>query len=512
MPLVPETLIIYTVSNIFVVTDLLTIMSDEEFCDDATPGSTGGKKKTESSSSSEQLNLMNVLLAKMDHVSTELASMRRTAATTNASIAATNASVADANYELANVQQSIKQSVESALNNADFASRLHAVEGRLTDDSTNDGKGKEAFSVAQILEALKDKTGFDFIKMPESSSPEEGGRDPQAYIEVDLKVADTWLEHPAAEKDSGDSIGIFGPHQKWPAVDRFFTPKGGKNEPDKSITSPIPFKINDSDYDDFLTSHSLSVNNKVSLAPYIFQDKDISIEKSSDCHVVDALSRQAAGIVAASKQMITGSRGRLDKIIGNWDKFLDLDDMEIDEKFGDTFSKEKMFAEVSLMRDSLRVAVKGLNRNYELCLAIFASNKRTWRKSVLNRCYGSEVSKEKMERSRLATPSLFGPAPESFKKQVITATSAGNHSSFVLKVKSGHHNNPSGSTPNTSNRGRGRKRAAPPYANQDKRLKPYTDKPQPFQSPQQTHFQNKTGRGGNQRGGFPRRGKWRRNN
>ena len=500
--------------NLVYITDLLTIMSEAELSDGVAPRSSGGKNKSSkmsSSCSSGNADLMNRILDKLDNVTTELASMKRTAAATNASIAATNASVAEVKDEMSNVKVSIKESVENALTDADFANRLNTVEGRLSDDSINDGKGKEAFSVAQILEALKDKAGFEFIKIPESSS--EDGKSPQAYIEVDLKVADTWLEHPAAEKDSGDSIGIYGPHQRWPASDRFFTPKGGRNEPEKSITSPLPYKICDSEYDDFLSSHSLCVNNKVSLAPYVFKDKDISVDKSSDSHVVDSLSRQAAGIVAASKQMIIGSRSRLDKIIEHWDRFLDLDDVEIDEKFGDTFSKEKMFAEVSLMRDSLKVALKGMARNYELCLAIFASNKRTWRKSVLNRCAGSEVSKEKMERSRLATPSLFGPAPESFKNQVITATSAGNHSSFVLKVRPGRYGYNYGSTVHASTRGRGGKRNAPPYANQAKRLKSYSDQHQSFQSypsPQQARFHNRGGRRGNHRGSN-RRGKGRRN-
>ena len=122
--------------NLVYITDLLTIMSEAELSDGVAPRSSGGKKKSSktSSSSSGNADLMNRILDKLDNVTTELASMKRTAAATNASIAATNASVAEVKDEMSNVKVSIKESVENALTDADFANRLNTVEGRLSDD------------------------------------------------------------------------------------------------------------------------------------------------------------------------------------------------------------------------------------------------------------------------------------------------------------------------------------------------------------------------------------------
>ena len=259
----------------------------------------------------------------------------------------------------------------------------------------------------------------EFIKLRDANkSRGRPSRSATPIVTLDVDNSGSWLCDPTPQT-KGDTVGVWPVSTNFPIPNKNFVPIVPSLNIDMSHELPnnIPMEFVDGDIERFLNGGNLTTNSKIRLNPQVFEPCDFTVDKKTNFNLLDSLSRKCISENAIVDQFIGSTRDRIHCILENWEAQTDRD--AIREEF-------------MILFESLDIAYATNLRCKQFIISFFTSNKLSFRKYVLDRCVGNDLTKETMKGTGLATPSLFGNIPESFAKR-LDASSASNAQNYMLK-------------------------------------------------------------------------------
>ena len=210
-------------------------------------------------------------------------------------------------------------------------------------------------------------------------------------------IKGTWLDTPKPVFKS-DEIGSWPKDTKFPTADKSLLP----NNNILKIPSPIPVLIHDEILRDFLEGKSLLDGDKVQLPSFAFEPSSLNVDRSSNFALFDSLSRKGLLENFITDQLIDKQLKFVRDILSNWD-----------ELTNHTFLKRM----IATLENLTMLSFQSSLRAQQYMIALFVTNKKAFRKYILDQCNGSEDTKDILKGTCFATPTLFGDIPESFLKK-----------------------------------------------------------------------------------------------
>ena len=244
----------------------------------------------------------------------------------------------------------------------------------------------------EVLNVVKPSyTGFKNLKLAQEEST-------NCQLLTMLDRSGTWLQDP--EVTVGRDPNAWPKNTKFPAVDKNLGPTGTS----ALMPEALPHKAKDTETEDFLAAPPLIQQGKVQLNR-AFSAQSINVPANCQHHVLDTQLRSILSDNAVVRTLAFLGEECASNILED----ISNESLALPQALKDL---------VTTLRECFIFCGSSSWRVKFFASAALAANRLSLRKIVLDKCNGSDDSKDLMLNSKFFSPFLFGPVSEALDKLV----------------------------------------------------------------------------------------------